>query len=306
MVRPAKGQDSAGKPVDLASEVERFLVYCRGKGLQPSTINRSYGMALRRVLLPFCEREGIQMMAELTPEALAAFTAELHGRALSKWSVAAYVRSVNRFLSWYGIRDPAAKAPRPRTRKVHRDVLTLKEMRQLEQAAPSVRDQLIIRVLSDTGCRLGELSALRLSDVVSRGREWYVLINGKTGERKPPISDDLYSRLKSFSAHARPHAQHDRLFVSNHRAHVSRDWEPLKPDGVYQVVKDVAERTGWKRRIYPHLLRHSWITHMEAQHVDPAVIAEVAGVSIEVIVRNYSHLSDRDRHTAIMRALVEE
>ena len=71
-------------------------------------------------------------------------------------------------------------------------------------------------------------------------------------------------------------------------------------------MKDVAERTKWKRRIYPHLLRHSWITHMEANGVDPAIIAEVAGVSIEVIVRNYSHLSDRDRHQAIMRALVED
>jgi integrase/recombinase XerD len=306
VVRPAKGPGSRKKAVELADEVERFIVFCRAKGLQPSTINRSYGMALRRILLPFCAGAGVTTMEQLTPQVLAAFTADLHGRELSKHSVAAYVRSVNRFLSWYGIKEPADKAPRPRTRKVHRDVLTLKEMRQLEQAAPTVRNQLIIRVLADTGCRLGEAAAIRLPDVVKRGREWYILINGKTGERKPPISEDVYSRLKHFSEHVRPHAKHDYLFTSSHRDPQSGDWERLEGDGMYQAVKDVAAQTEWKRRIYPHLLRHSWITHMEARGVDPAIIAEVAGVSIEVIVRNYSHLSDRDRHQAIMDALTEE
>ena len=59
---------------------------------------------------------------------------------------------------------------------------------------------------------------VRLGDVVKRGREWYVLINGKTGERKPPISEELYDRLKAFSGGTRPHAKHDRLFVSGHRS----------------------------------------------------------------------------------------
>ena len=305
-VSRSKRQDSAGKPVEIAAEIERFLECCRGKGLQPSTINRSYGMALRKILLPFCERMGWRTMADLTPYNLAAFTTELHSRKLSKWSIASYVRSVNRFLSWHGIKDPADKAPRPRTRPVHRDVLTLKEMRQLELAAPSVRDQLIIRLLADTGCRLGELTALTLGDVVQRGREWYLLVHGKTGERKVPIDEDVYRRVKSFAGHGRSHTSNDRLFVSSHRHPSTHQYEPLKEDGIYQVVQDVAERTKWKRRIHPHLLRHSWITHMEASGVDPAVISQVAGVSIEVIVRNYSHLSDRDRHQAIMKALVEE
>ena len=74
-VRPAVRQDSAGKPVQI--EIERFIEYCRGKGLQPSTINRSYGMALRKIFLPFCERMDWRTMSDLTPDHLAAFTAEL-------------------------------------------------------------------------------------------------------------------------------------------------------------------------------------------------------------------------------------
>jgi len=291
--------------VEVGDSIERFLEFCRAKGLQPSTINRAYGLALRNKLLPFCRREGVRTVDQLTPEALGRFTAELHAAKLSKWSIASYVRSVNRYLAWTGRRGPEEKAPRPQTKRVHRDVLTLAEMRRLEESADSVRNQLIIRVLADTGCRISELAHIEVGDVVKRGREWYVRIDGKTGERMPPISEEVYDRLRKFALSGRARATSERLFLSSHRHPKTGQYEPLKADGAYQVVKDVAERTGWKRRIYPHLLRHSWITHMEARHVDPAVIAEVAGVSIEVIVHNYSHLSDRDRHNEIMRALTE-
>jgi integrase len=300
-----KRRDSSTKAVEVGDSITRFLEYCRGKGLQPSTINRSYALALQKKLLPFCQREGVRTLDQLTPAMLSRFTAELHATKLSKWSIAAYVRSVNRFLAWTGRRDPAEKAPRPQTKRVHRDVLTLAEMRRLEEAAQTVRNQLIIRVLADTGCRISELAHIEVGDVVKRGREWYVRISGKTGERMPPISEEVFDRLRKFALNGRGHATSERLFLSAHRDPRTGQYEPLKADGAYQVVKDVAELTKWNRRVYPHLLRHSWITHMEAKHVDPAVIAEVAGVSIEVIVKNYSHLSDRDRHNEIMRALLE-
>lgn len=287
--------------------MERFLDYCRAKGLQPSTINRAYGLALRRKLLPFCQRQGARTVAELTPQMLGRFTAELHAAKLSKWSVASYVRSINRFLAWTGRRDPATKAPRPHPKRVHRDVLTLAEMRRLEDAAGSVRNQLIIRVLADTGCRISELAHIEVGDVVRRGREWYVRINGKTGERMPPISEEVYDRLRKFALHGRTGANgSERLFLSAHRDPESGQYEPLEPDGAYQAVKDVAELTKWKRRIYPHLLRHSAITRAVAKGMHPALVSEIFGVSSAVIVTNYSHATDRDRHQAMMRVLLED
>ena len=112
-------------------------------------------------------------------------------------------------------------------------------------------------------------------------------VRGKTGGRLVPIPD-TYERLQAFIKHQRPGTASDRVFVSK-----LEPYAPLTEWGVYQFVKDVAARTGWKRRIYPHLLRHSAIARMGAARMNPAYTSEITGASIEVIVRTYMHPQGR-------------
>lgn len=290
-------------PLLISEQIERWLDDCRARGLAPGTVNRSYSQATRQVLLPFCAARAITTTAELTRDLLAELATELHGRAISKWTVAHYLRTINQFLSWLG---DGERAPLPRLKKVHRDVLTLSEMRELETHAPDIRDQLIIRLLSDTGAREGEIANLRLGDAVERGGGFYVLLRGKTGERMAPTSPEVHHRLKGYSSRQRPRTASNRLFLSRRRSRKTRDYEPLTESGIYQVVKDTAVRAGWQRRIYPHLLRMSAITRMVSKGMHPALISEIVGVSVEVISKHYSHPTNRDRYDAMMRALVED
>ena len=81
------------------------------------------------------------------------------------------------------VRVPMKKLPRQLL-----EVLSSEEIRRMEDAARSERDELLVRTLADTGIRLGELLGLRAGDVVETSRGRYQLkVRGKTGERLVPV-----------------------------------------------------------------------------------------------------------------------
>src|SRR5207244_1613799 len=77
------------------------------------------------------------------------------------------------------------------------DVLTRDEIERLEDAAPTERDKLIIRLLADTGIRVGELCGLRPEDIVrSQDRRTFLKVRGKgSKERLVPLAPPLVRRL---------------------------------------------------------------------------------------------------------------
>lgn len=140
------------------------------------------------MLLPFCATERVDGVSQLTNRLLSRLSGSLldvggsKGRPLSKHSVKTYMTSVNTFLAWAAKEGETvtAKAPNVRTGKRLRDVLTRREIEALENAAHAERDKLIVRVLADTGMRVGELCSLRVSDLRQPiNRQYFLRIRGK-------------------------------------------------------------------------------------------------------------------------------
>jgi len=288
----------------ISELVEAFLE-SRQATLSPKTVKWAYGWPLRKLLVPFCERWSITRLATLDQERLDQLTTELRERKLAPASVRSYLKGINTFLNW--TRKAGPTAPMPILRKVERDVLTLREMRKLERVCPSSRDQLIIRILADTGMRESELVTMRLTDVLERDAKDVIRVRGKTGERMPSISPEVRSRLRTYTSHERPRdATTTQVFVAHARNARSRIHEPLTKSGVYQLVKNAAARLGWEDRVYPHLLRHSNITLRMARHQPAADIVAETGVSITILVNNYSHPALKDRHASTMLVLEEQ
>jgi site-specific recombinase XerD len=73
---------------------------------------------------------------------------------------------------------------------------------------------------------------------------------------------------------------------------------------VYQVVKDAVAKTTLTKRVYPHLLRHSWMTEMLRRGMNPVQLSIIAGASPEVIAACYTHLTREDAYDAMIRALM--
>ncbi|HEY4025667.1 MAG TPA: hypothetical protein VGO86_04475, partial [Candidatus Dormibacteraeota bacterium] len=121
--------------------VEDYLADCRARGLAPKSLH-AYGYPLEHVVLPWCERHGITEPADLDARALNRFTSSLLEQggkrgALSRHSVASYVRSVNLFLRWCLREGEIGEAPKVPRRAL--DVLTRKEIDRMTEVASTER-----------------------------------------------------------------------------------------------------------------------------------------------------------------------
>jgi integrase/recombinase XerD len=298
--------------VILEPLVDDFLASCRARGLSPKTI-REYRYPLVSVFLPFCQRHELTDLSQVNPRMLDRLTGELlengNKRAqLSRHTIGSYLRSVNVFLTWAKAEGEAvqgkAKLPKPSKRLL--EVLSRDEIHALEDVAVTERDKLIVRILGDTGIRVGELVNLTTHDLINRDRSLYLRVGGKTGERLVPIPR-LSRRLQKYVDRGRPRdVASDRIFISLKRR-PGGDYGPLTPSGVEQLLQDLRQRAGITKRVYPHLLRHSYATWALGRGMNPIMLAHILGhTSLAMIQNVYAHLTPRDAYQAMLQALSAE
>lgn len=281
----------------VSEAIDRYLLRAQAKGLAFKTV-RFYRDSLSRIFEPWCRENGVRLMAEVDQDVLDRFTIDLQtrpsrsGAPLSKATQRSYLRAVAAMMTW-GREQGLVGDDRPtlpRLQKKHRDVLSRREIEVLELSADNERDRLIIRLMGDLGAREGEIANLRVSDIVLRGGSTFLLLRGKTGERECPVARDVADRLIEYRAHTRPRATSDALFLTRQRR-PHGDYEPIGGTGIYQAVREAAHRANLGRPVYPHLLRHSALTHLVAAGIHPAMITAMTGVSTNVIAQHYSHPS---------------
>ena len=307
------------KPEALDRLVDDYLADCAARGLSPKTIRMSYGYPLQQVFLPWAAAEGIRQPEQLTTGLLNRLSTTLQstgGRRgeLSRATVWTYMKAIKRFLDWAN--DPKggalkieATANVPKLpKRPELDILSREEIERIEGAADNHRDTLIVRLLADTGIRVGELVGIRVSDLVESGREHYIRVRGKTGSRQVPITPAMSRRLRQYIERIRQSdTSSERIFVSRRRSVRTGDYEPLTESGVQQLVRDLAEKAGIKKRVHPHLFRHSAATFMLQRGMDSVLVAQILGhSSLVMIQRVYQHLSDSDRHQALIAVLRDD
>lgn len=305
----------SGDPGPIRELVEEFLESVRTSDRSSWTV-AAYKNPLLRLFVPFAETRGALEAEDLNPALIDAFARYLqtvphghHGGQLSKATVRTYLKAVQQFLSWLKKQREAEvspeKVPLPPQRKVLREILSRDEIQRLESSARQERDKLIIRLMADFGMRESEVISIRIEDLIQKERRFfYVRVRGKTGERQVPINAGLFRRL-SEHAKGRPHdARSNRLFLAERRSR--GEWQPLGRSGVLRLFQDAAQRMGFERRAFPHLLRHSAITWLIQRETAENVVADITGASLQTIRAHYWQSNDEANWEAINRALREE
>jgi integrase/recombinase XerD len=294
----------------IESLVDDYFMACRARGLSRSTILSSYGYPIRKLFLPWCQRNGVTELSQLTSRTVnelsvsLAESASKDGRVLSKATVHSYTRGIRSFLRWCKKEGEgkAALPALPRLPRLLRDVLDRDEIDTLEAAAQTERDRLMIRILGDCGLRSYELCSLRMEQILRHHNQANLHIHGK-GEldRFVPLPPVLLRRLERYIRSSRPRdAQREEIFISLRHGR-SGDYEPLTPSGVLQLVKRAADRAGIEKRVYTHLLRHSFITNCLRAGMSPILVAKIVGhSSLRMIERIYSHMTNQDAYNAMM------
>jgi site-specific recombinase XerD len=301
-------------PTALATLADDFLADRRANGLSVRTVE-AYAYPVLHEFLPWAAEQGITDPGQLTPKLVGGFTTKLlevggaHGE-LSRASVRSYVRSVRVFLAWSaspegGKATVGASPTVPKGTKPVIDVLTREEIQRMENAVATERDKLIIRILADCGLRLGELLSLRVEDIqeIAKGR-FALKVHGKgSRDRLVPLKPDLHRRLRRFLAGR--HAEgRNRVLVSLRKGADGR-YAPLTESGAGQVVRIAAQNAGITKRVYPHLLRHSYATQWLRNGGNVISLQRVLGHSdLSMITGVYSHLDTGDDYDAAMKVLL--
>lgn len=297
-------------PSSIRQLVDDYLANCQARGLVPRSL-KQYAYALDAVFLPWCEREGITDIGQIDRPAIDRFTSQLlsrtteAGQPLSKHSVATYIRPIRLLLNWASREgeDVKARPQLPRRERPVRDILSRAEIDQLEHAMTHERDRLIIRVFGDCGLRLDELSRLTAGDLIQAGRKAHLRVHGKRDRiRDVPVPPTLLRRLERLMARRPDERSSDAIFLTHRRGRLG-DYDALSKEGVYQVVKEAVARARISKRVYPHLLRHSWMTEMLRRDMNLVQLSFIAGASPEVIAQHYAHLTRDDAYEAMIRAL---
>ncbi|MBI4475633.1 MAG: site-specific tyrosine recombinase XerD [Acidobacteria bacterium] len=254
----------------------------------------SYGRDLRMLAEFAAGRK--QKLLRLDRQALEAFVRDLMDRGLSARSVARAVASVRGFYRFTTIeqrltsnpaddlRAPRAVAGLPKFLNVDQvDAL----LGQPDRSTPlGLRDRALIEVLYATGLRVSELVALRSSDLNLQAG--YLTCVGKgRKERVVPIGDEATAWVRRYQRDARPALLRGQ---SSPRLFVNARGKALSRVGFWKILKGYVRKAGLRRDVSPHVLRHSFATHLLERGADLRAIQMMLGHTDLSTTQIYTHV----------------
>ncbi len=218
---------------------------------------------------------------------------------LAAASVKIEVVALKIFFRWLASRsriahDPAEVLPLPRIERYLPETLNEQAAEQLLAAVDvnvprGLRDRAMLELLYASGLRAGELTGARLENLDLDAR--VIRVTGKGGKtRLVPVGTKACEAITTYLEKERPQ------FVSKRTgSHIflSRHGKSLTTTRLWQIVKETAKRAGIDTSVYPHLLRHSFATHLLEGGADLRVIQEMLGHADISTTQIYTHVEQK-------------
>jgi integrase/recombinase XerC len=273
---------------ELAAFLKRLATERR---LSPHTV-AAYEHDLR-ALLEFLEREQIGSFKGLDSFGVRRFAAESHRKGLSARSVARRLSAVRTFLNYLietgvlksnaGVHVQAPKAPRHLPATLDADQVA--SLLAISGEDPeTLRDRAILELFYSSGLRLAELVGLDLGDVDVADRT--VRVTGKGSKtRVVPVGKKALAALHDWQAVRAELARSGEtaLFVGVRGSRIS-------PRTVQKRVNEWAKRQGAPTGVHPHMLRHSFATHLLESSRNLRAVQELLGHASLSTTQVYTHL----------------
>ena len=177
--------------------------------------------------------------------------------------------------------------PYPKVRRKLPNILSREEVARLIDASSSLFERTLLMVLYGTGMRRAEIARLKIADIDSQRMIIHV-VNGKGGkDRDLPLSPALLETLRAYWRWLKP-----RTYLFPSRLH--RDSEqPITDKIVWRTCSEARKRAGIGKRVSPHLIRHSWATHLLEAGTDLRTIQLLLGHEDLETTARYLHLSQQ-------------
>ncbi|MFX0204061.1 MAG: tyrosine-type recombinase/integrase [Candidatus Hodarchaeota archaeon] len=178
--------------------------------------------------------------------------------------------------------------------KLPEELLTEDEIKAMVRASQKERDRGLVATLYESGCRIGELLFLKLRHISFDEYGAQILVEGKTGTRRIRLISSVPYLHEWLNKH--PYPENSDSFVWS-----TSNGKALSYNRASYILSSLGKRAGIRKKIYPHLFRHSRATYL-ANHLTEAQMKEVFGwVQASDMAAIYVHLSGRDVDNALLR-----
>lgn len=289
----------------MKASIVAFLEYLSvERGLARNTLE-SYGRDLKGYAA-FLDAAGISFPDGIRREHVSEYMFHQKKSGLSAVSICrslAAIRMWHRFLVRENIsrEDPTSLVDTPKRWERVPDVLTHQEVETMLAVVPgvgcqAVRDRAIVELFYAAGLRVTELVTLRVESVnLEKG---FVRCLGKgSKERLIPVGGMAVEAIRTYLQVSRPKLLKDRqcqdLFISQRAQGMTRQ-------GVWKIIKAYARKSGIKKVIKPHTLRHTFATHLLEHGADLRSVQEMLGHADIATTQIYTHV-DRERLRQVHR-----
>ncbi len=261
--------------------------------------------AYERDIVSFCEyifKLGLDI-PEVDQPAIRNYLSEELSRGISKKSVCRSMSSLRHFYDFLVNRKFTNKNPftfmsSPKKEIKYPTALYIEQIDNLFKLNSErkdemvLRDQCILELLYATGVRVSELVSIKLNNIDIRNRTIRILGKGRK-ERLVPFNLTAQKALKSYILQSR-----DTLFQKNMNQKdegylfFNTHGKPLTSRGVEYILKEIENKTGCHYGLHPHLLRHTFATHLLEGGADLRVIQELLGHESLNTTQIYTHVTD--------------
>ncbi|MEO0368518.1 MAG: tyrosine recombinase XerC [Pseudomonadota bacterium] len=244
-------------------------------------------------LIEYASKNSLALWHDISPHQARLFSANLYGQGLKPKSIHRVLSACRGFFSYLvqqqivganpfdDVKAPKAEKRLPKTLSV--DEITA--LVELDTNDPlSFRDKAILELFYSSGLRLAELTNLDLQDLNMGDR--LVRVTGKGNKvRDLPIGEKAHAALAAWFP------QRALLPVKDHAAvFVSKLGKRLAPRSVQQRVKFWAQKRGLDISVSPHMLRHSFASHVLESSGELRAVQELLGHSNISTTQIYTHL----------------
>lgn len=307
----------------MQTDLDRYIAHLIAeRNASPHTVS-NYRREIGQ-FMAFAQERGVHAWADVTAALLRRWLAELHQQGYAKASVARRVSELRSFYAWLKRREmvpsnpvneiSAPKLPQRLPRPLTRDDVEALLAAPDASTPQGQRDKAMLELLYAGGLRVSELLALDVADVdLAQAR---VHVTGKGAkERLALIGVPAVAALKTYLADGRPqllaHAER-----SGGRVDAKGKWLSRRPSALFlnrfgqrlsvsmftRTLGDYAAAAGIAMRVTPHMLRHSFATHLLDGGADLRSVQELLGHEQAATTQIYTHVSQKQLRDTVLRA----
>ncbi len=233
----------------------------------------------RSILRSFIDFIGEKHVSQINTYDVDAFLAHLRSTGWKPSSIYTAAVAVKRFLDYLGLSKNIEGFELPRRPKSLPRYLDPEDVMKLLSVADNLRDKLIILILYTTGLRVSELVALKIDDIDLEEKS--IRVFGKGGKERFVYFPSWLSQLLSEYMRS---VKGDWLFPSINGGHIHYTT-------VERILKRTSKKAGLKKKVTPHILRHSFATRSLEAGMDLREIQELLGHASLNTTQVYAHIS---------------